>query len=280
MALEFYGADTSDSTGVTVTSGTAPNYGSYVEITSSTGIACEEITVHVVPTSIGGGVTSILEIASGPASSEVPLFELPLIGSSGGADQYYTVTFPYSISSGTRLAARLKASSGTRTADVSVAISSDNSYGTGLAATLIGQSGTQGTTIDPGGTANTKGSWTELVASSPHDFDFLYVLVGNNANSVATAASWLIDIGTGAAASETVAIEDVPHLVTIFEAGFTVYPIRAPIASGTRIAARAQCSITDATDRLIDVTVLGVNLTAPSGGGSGGGGETAHVFAC
>ena len=271
MAIEFIGADTANSTLTNVVSaGSVDTFGSYVELTASTARESHLMTVQAVGKDASAARSSIIEIATGAASSETPLFEfhLPHTAVANGAKHHFML--PQTVSSSTRVAARVKSSQINTDVGVSLALSDDDSWGTSTEATLLGVSNSEGTTIDPGGTADTKGNWTEITSSSPHDIDYLIFFCGNNLNSVATAATWLIDIGTGAASSETAVVENIFQSIGSFEAEHPIsYPIYVPITSGTRIAVRAQCSITDATDRLIDVTILGVNATAPSGGGGG-----------
>lgn len=276
MAIEFAGADASSSTGTSITAGSAGVKGSYVELVSST--ARESDLLTVTASAVTGAATrsTKVHIATGAAASETDLFEFIVPhGTLAGTNVSFTI--PFNIAASTRVSAAATSSLASSVVDVQVALSDDDSWGTSSQASLIGESSQKGTAIDPGGTANTKGSWTELTSSAPHDIDYMLVLIAWNANSaISPALNFLVDIGTGAAASETVLVENIPKYHDVFEMRKTVYPIYAPISSGTRIAARAQCSGTDATDRICDVSILGCNLTAPSGGG---GGATQHAYA-
>ena len=116
------------------------------------------------------------------------------------------------------------------------------------------------TQVDPGGTANTKGSWTELVASTVSPWLGFVPIFGSNKNNVETAATFRVDIGVGAAGSEQVV---APNLMVRGDAAMDVKmpycypPIWQPIPAGSRIAARAQSQTTDATDRLVQVALEG-----------------------
>lgn len=94
--------------------------------------------------------------------------------------------------------------------------------------------------ITASGSINTKGSWTQIVASTNYDVEFIYHVSSNmTANGVTTGG--LLDIGTGAAASETVIVENIfvggCGLVGVSPQPLVI-PIRIP--AGTRVAARLQ----------------------------------------
>lgn len=87
--------------------------------------------------------------------------------------------------------------------------------------------------------ANTKGAYTELTASTSADGSFWYVAA--LASSLVNQA-YLLDIATGAAASETVIVANIPVYAGAASgstASFIV-PIDRDIASGTRLSARCQ----------------------------------------
>lgn len=117
------------------------------------------------------------------------------------------------------------------------------------------------TQVDPGGAANTKGSWTELVASTVSSWLGFVPIFGNNKNIVEAAATFRVDIGVGAAGSEQAV---APNLMVRGDAAMDVKmpycypPIWQPIPAGSRIAVRAQSQTTDATDRLVQVALEGI----------------------
>jgi hypothetical protein len=120
-----------------------------------------------------------------------------------------------------------------------------------------------GTTVDPGATANTLGVWEEMVASTEMDCRALCIGIGNAGNTTRLAARWdYLLLGVGAAGQEKVVIEirnlcdantgeDAPQPASI-----PIYPVNIP--RGSRIAIRTQCTITDATDRLLRFMVYGL----------------------
>lgn len=96
-------------------------------------------------------------------------------------------------------------------------------------------SGSTGTTVTASLTANTKGSWVELVSATGRASHSVTV----TANPTSLAA-YLLDIGVGAAGSEQVLIADVHHSGN-FEVPMAIgFPVSIP--AGSRVAARLACS--------------------------------------
>lgn len=98
-------------------------------------------------------------------------------------------------------------------------------------------------TCDPGATTNTKGAWSEVVASLPFTARFVTALMANRLSSSNSGASSLFDIGTGAAGAESAVLRDVflAHQGAIRQmAGEFSAPIHIP--AGSRVAIRSQCS--------------------------------------
>ncbi len=91
-----------------------------------------------------------------------------------------------------------------------------------------------GTTITASSTANTKGSWIQLIAStSKKTVAILCGFAAPNANS-------LLDVGTGAAGSEVVLLANINVPSNNAASPLLLIALRVP--SGTRIAARSQIS--------------------------------------
>jgi len=128
---------------------------------------------------------------------------------------------------------------------------------------------TGGTAITANATANTKGSYTELIASTSYHTSFVTVTIIYADD--ATAADYLVDIAIGAASSEVVII---PNLL-FTKAGTTAtnisrqqtyhYSFPIEIASGTRISARVQCTTgSEAID--VSMQLFGQSLMPSSAG--------------
>lgn len=273
MAREEAGADTSDSGMTAVTAGNGAK-GSYVELISSTARATERINVFLAyPSATKQPLT--VYIAVGAAASEVDVLAFTAWVGTGAPD---VLEFPVSIGSGQRVSAAMASDSSVPATDISISLGDESGYGTSNSYELTDlTSGNQGIDVDPGGTANTKGAYSELIASTSIDYDYFVLCLGLSNNNNMTNGRFLIDIATGAASSEVVLIENIPYSQDSSENGSPPFiPFWEPIPSGTRIAVRAQCDITDAADRIFDAAITGQSVTAPSGGG----GESSHVFAC
>jgi len=177
-----------------------------------------------------------------------------------------TYFLPVRIPVGSRVSARSQSSTGSSTCNIAVyGISQGFSGAPGFGqVTCYGIPGTDdsgGTEYDPGGSANTKASWTQVVSSTSQPIKQMLVVIGNirNNNQVARY-QWAMDVGVGAALSETIVIPDLWFLCDTpsdgrVPAAFGPFPCDIP--AGTRLAVRAQCSGTDATDRKFDVLIYG-----------------------
>lgn len=98
-----------------------------------------------------------------------------------------------------------------------------------------------GTTVSSSVSANTKGSWVQLISSLPADAVYVTVFVSgfdlNNSNFGA------VDIGVGASGSEIPIINNLifmggRSLASVFTAQVYTFPLSVP--AGTRISARTQ----------------------------------------
>ncbi len=283
--LEAVGEVTARSGGAYIVgSGTANTKGSYVELDASTAFTVAWFMAHYGHHAGFLSAETLFDISTGAAASEVVLI----------ADFCYSYTlshfpvnqapllFPVAIASGTRVAARCQISttSVANALQMFLLLAEHASLtGSSVADTMgavTGDSG--GTSIDPGASANAKGAYTEMDASTANAYNWLVINIGNQGNTARTASNFLLDISTGAAASEVVLIPDVFFSISAgvdlpFASNWSIGVDE--ILAATRIAVRAQCEITDATDRLFDLILIGFNMAVPSGGG---GGETSHVF--
>lgn len=110
---------------------------------------------------------------------------------------------------------------------------------------LAASGGNLGVAPNAGASANTKGAWSQIVASSPIDCQ-MACLQFMGVASTTTVDGISVDIGIGAAASEVVLIPDVMNwygaTVGLFIAvNHVLIPLVIP--AGTRISARAQANI-------------------------------------
>lgn len=115
---------------------------------------------------------------------------------------------------------------------------------TGTGATQTANAGTSVPYVDVVGhaSAHTKGTWTELIASSSFDAETVIVTVGAQVGSNGVDTSTLLDIGVGASSSETVLI---PDLFVGGAAMGATYEFPLAVASGTRVSARLQSGVSE-----------------------------------
>lgn len=99
-----------------------------------------------------------------------------------------------------------------------------------------------GITITAPVSTNTKGSWTEIVASVPFDVNWIG-LTGTATDTSAADTGQLMDIGVGASTFEKVLIPNIPTGYGTLNNKHTWFPIFVP--SGTRLSARIQAVITE-----------------------------------
>lgn len=261
--LATVGDDTATSRGVLITaSGTANAKGSYTEITSSTAFDCDGFFLawnHSF--SEFSAFSFLIDLAIGAAASEqIIVPDLPSQNRTGGI-----VFIPMNIPSGTRVAARCQASSGSVTVAIALYLRRGVSESPGSVAFVKSYGATTANsgaiTVDPGATPDTEGAYAEITSATDVPLKGFMVMTGSRNNGGPTSCRWLVDIAIGAASSEKVIVADLrvsvlsnrdafgPHYSNIFW---------IPIPSGTRIAARALCDITDATDRLLDLAIIGL----------------------
>jgi len=260
---------------VLAANGSANTKGAYTQWVASSSFASDGIILS----GIAGGTAQgdyLIDIATGAAASESDkIANFPLSRQVSVPTQAQSVIFPLQIAAGTRIAARQQSTTTTGVIRASAHIIKKDTvsfhdmtecvtYGANTA-----DSG--GTSVDPGASTNTKGAYSEISASTSADIKWLMVCIQNQNNTTRLSANYLLDIATGAAAAESVIISNI-YLVATAESDTIlphyIGPFPVEIPAGTRLSARAQSGINDATDRLFDVILLGFNGTAS--GGSGG----------
>lgn len=238
--------------------------GSYVELISSSSYDAYGILLHI-QTEYLISSDILFDIAVGSSGSEVVIIPDVLAGCpySNADFSSGSIFIPISIPSGSRISARCQASTGSPYAKVGFhLLCGDLSQGLGNKMVTYGAETTNsgGTAIDPGGTASTKGSYAELTASCENIKGF-FLSIGSRANTGRTDAYWRLDVAIGAPGSEIVILPDFPlaanavsdHVLPKFS---PFIPIGIP--DGSRISARAQCNITDSSDRLFDLVLHGL----------------------
>lgn len=264
--VENAGANTAASRGTTVTANGSNNVkGNYAELIAAT--AFEASFILIMLDDQVAAVDYLIDIAVGAGGSEV-IIASNLLATGGTGSIVYGAHYmiPIKIPAGSRLAARCQCSTGSSAIRVSALL-----FGGGFLApetlslvTTYGDNTADsgGVSVDPGGTINTKGAYSQITASTTYQIRWLIIAIGNQLNNVRTSQSWLIDIAVGAAASEVVLLPNItlncstsPDIIT--PQTICMIPIKIP--AGTRLSVRAQSDGNDATDRLFDVILYGVS---------------------
>ena len=257
------GQTAASSTGTTLTAGGSANTkGAWAQLSAATPIDATGIIVV-----LGGAVDNgdfLVDIGIGASGVETIIVPDVLhCGRAHDFNGYYP--FPICVPRGSRVVARCQATGASLTLAAQVILLSGGfstppgggrvaAYGTAAA-----DSG--GTQVTPSTNANEKGAWSELVGSTGGRARQILVSFGNMDNNVRTSAGWLIDVGIGPAGQEHIILADL-NLAVDAVGDLIVPPVLGPfpitVPAGSRIAARAQCSITNATDKLFDIAVYGV----------------------
>jgi len=209
-------------------------------------------------------VDQLIDIGIGAAAFEVVIISNIEFGQGlTGIAHLEHVFIPFSIPAGSRISTRIQSVSPSGVCAVAVTMvygetapgsipSKATTYGANTA-----DSG--GVSVDPGATADTKGVYSEITASTTSPIRWLLISLGNQSNAIRTYCRWFVDLAIGAAGSEVVVIPNIPVRASSVADGIFGSLISLPctIPVGSRIAIRAECSINDATDRLFDAVVTG-----------------------
>lgn len=245
---------------VITSSGTANTKGAYTEFVASSEFDASGILI-VTTRGIAGSLY-LLDLAIGAASSEQVIVENVMYDFGTSAIEGQSLYIPIGIPQGSRIALRIQASTISATSEVVVTLFSRGfgnypSYGRSTTyGTDVSDSG--GSQVQPGGTANTKGNFRVIAASTTNDIKAFSIMIGKNANVNLANANWLMDFAVGGSGSEVVVLPDLSfcssatidkHMPKIFG------PFNVNIPAATRITVRAQCTTTNAVDRVFDAAI-------------------------
>lgn len=255
------GEVTGTSTSTQLTAGGSNNTkaSSYTQLIASTPFVANWLIIEAA-TNTNGSVM-LIDIAIGPSSSEVDVVQNLMVQ---GPKDLLCIPLPIQIPAGVRLSARAQAGTASQVCFLKVTLIAAQvgmQPSGGVVDCYGANTGTsRGVSIDPGGSANTLGGWTQIVASTNRRARGFVLLIGGQGNTNTLAGDWLYDVGIGAGGAEQVVLQ-YWH-VNVRAAG-NVHPqphcspfIPIPIGAGTRIAVRSQSTVIDATDRLHDVQIV------------------------
>ena len=264
LAQSYKLAGTNDYISNLVPNTTVNTKGNYVEFVSSTPFDSEGLLITFYSLTYGN-VDNLFDIAMGAESSEVDIISNILTSQSLSYHLARRYEFPLKIKAGTRISGRSQGEySGATNFRVSINLLRGSwSYARGFAVCDTYGANTAdsgGVNIDPGGTANTKGSWTEIISSTTRDAKGFNLLVGNGSNFSRTGSAyyWNVDVGIGGSGSEQIIFSNwgmVCHGTSdaLFPQTTPFIPVHIP--AGSRLSVRAACSGTGSASRLFDAVI-------------------------
>lgn len=261
------------STSVT-SSATANTKGSWSQLSASTSFEASAILLHISTQFID--TRYLIDIGIGAAGSEQVIIPNLLVGISTGV--CFDICLPISVPAGSRLAARCQDNFGSSVAYVSGSIFAGGFMGMPSFASMTdygtSTSTSGGTTVDAGATANTKGSYTQIAASTTYAHKGLVIAAMRPTPGTNVTADYfqLADLAIGASGSEQILLNNLRFVCSTVTGGTAantasrgtllpnyVPPLLCDIPAGSRIAMRQQSSSTNTTDRTCAYAVYGLN---------------------
>ncbi len=266
IELSNYGILSGSTDSIAVTANASANtLGSFAQIVASTGDDINGFWLTICSDTISVNSDYLLNLAIGSASNEEIIVPNILYSLSGGSDLDFLkkLFIPIEIPAGTRISAQIQSTTGSNVARVSIMAAPPffTSPVMGQEVISIGENtgDSGGTQVDPGGTANTKGSYVQMTASLSDDIRAIMVLQGQQANTNQRNNRVHFDLAIGAGGSEEILIPDMVTRVSATEIlnGMNDFvPIAIP--AGTRIAIRSASSDNNSPDRLLDYVIYGL----------------------
>lgn len=235
----------------------------YAELVAATEWPCGRLIVYVQTDGVASN-DALVDIAIGASGSEQIICADLISTSIVNCLNVHVYDFPVSIPRGTRVSCRSQGTSALADPKVQVELLSP-AFGFGGAAPVVtygaNTADSGGVSVDPGATAGTKGVYSELTASTTRRHTQLAIGFGGQLNAARAVALWTVDIAVGADTAEQVIVPNLrlcSSIQTDLILPSTYSALSVDIPAGSRLSVRAQCDITDATDRLFDVVLYGV----------------------
>jgi hypothetical protein len=279
---ESFGTSTATQGGTTVTGGaTAHTKGSWVQLDASTSFDATVFALYVVVQF--QDTLYLLDVGIGAAGSEQVIVPNFLISQSVGLVS--ELLLPIGVPAGSRVAVRCQDNFGSSNLYVTGMLYSggwgnDPTYQT-MTAYGVNTAASNGTIVDAGAVANTKGSWTQIVASTTTTMKafMMSAIRPAPATSITADFSVLADVGVGASGSEQALLSNMRYfssiqtggVITPYTAGSAtlsglstlvpriIPPVPCDISQGVRLAVRQQATTTNANDRKAAYAIYGLN---------------------
>lgn len=228
-------------------SGSTNTKGAYTQLTASSAFdvcwCCVGILINAGATSTG--VQAGVDISVGAGGSEkvvVPNLCVS-VGPASFNEEYCLYSFPLSIPSGTRIAARSQSNVASQTVNVMLQLFDGgftNMEGAANVDSIGFSTATSFGTPITCGTSGSKGSYAQLIASTSVDYMGLLLHIDTQNTATVNSDPYSVDIAIGGSGSEVVIIPDYvtnpPAAALLSNSASHFYPIAIP--AGTRLAAR------------------------------------------
>lgn len=245
------GTNTATSGATSVTGGAANTKGAWAQLVASTTFSASGIVIEANQSS---QQSLLFDIGIGASSSEVACISNVLLASNAtNPNSIQPTWWPIQIPAGSRISARCQDNIGSGAITMCAHLVGGafdlptqrcivTTYGALTASS-------RGTLVDPTATPNTKGSWTQLTASTTYAIHGLMIGAGIKDTSAAVTFSTLADVGVGAGGSEVVLIPNYRVVINntdeLYPSFSPIYPVNIP--AGSRLAMRSQSGSSSAT---------------------------------
>jgi hypothetical protein len=217
----------------------------WAQVFSSTARRSGLLSIHVQQTNVSGANNStLIDVATGASGSETAILENLAVGGAsavGGAGAYVgtTLFLPVQIAAGSRVSVRGQTAVASRNVTIHMALFDLRSAA--ILPTSVDVIGTSTATSAGTVMSGASGTWVQITASTSRLYRAILVIPSVGSTAMTTASTDM-DVGVGAAGSETV-IGTVPMRFTSTEQATNpvespYFPMAANVAAGSRLAVR------------------------------------------
>lgn len=264
VQYENAGVTGSDCTNFSAPAGTNTKNTTWTQLIASTSFDADGF--YILYLAANGVADFLVDIGTGAAAAEVAFISNLYFSGCNGFTNIGWMYCPMAVPAGVRIAVRCQSSDANANMNIGLILCKGGPYRAQRCtrATTYGANtgDSGGTPVDPGGSANTFGGWVEINSSITNPIKFAMVCAGGQNNAARTDATHLTEMGIGANPNEVLVSNRMytRQIGGVFDGVYPslygVWPTR-PIPAGSRLVARSSCSTTDATDRVMDITVVG-----------------------